>query len=756
MKRLPVLVALAFFAPFVVQSQNKVGIALHIKRANGEIVLDGKLDEVDWQSAQVADNWFLNFPVDTAAAPFQTEARLTFNDQYFYVSFVCMDDETPDLINSLRRDYDWSLNDNVGVNINPYLDGQNGFFFGVTPAGVQREGIISGGGTGPDAFNPFWDNKWYSAVERYDDRWIAEFAIPWRSFRYKSGLKEWNILFDRADHKRNQRNSWISVPIQFQTGQFAYSGKLIWDDPVPSPHSNISIIPYVAGSTSKDSEVTPAETDNSLNAGFDVKIGVTPSLNLDLTFNPDFSQVEVDQQVINLTRFEFQFPERRQFFLENSDLHNRAGLPEARSFFSRRIGLVLDSSGLFKKLTIIYGARLSGSINTKWRMSLMNMQTKDDERIGLPDQNYTVATLQRNFWRQSSFAVTFVNKQSLGVGDEDSLKYFHSSIFKGEVVNGDTILKKNTFNRVISANLEILSRDNKWRSSSAFSKSFDNFHSSENIVAGTSLEYSTRPWNIRFKPMYIGKNFNAEAGFVPSSGVYPGLFNIQALISRRWYKTGGSIVWSGPSILANQTYIPDGTLTDRDYLFTYSWNFQSTAMLDLSYNYVFQKLTNDFNPAGPDFPPLLAGEEFNWQTISASFVSNKRALFNYQLKATYGGFYNGTNFNLNGRLNFRYQPYGNVSVLVDYNDVKLADGYGEEKLFLIGPRVDFTLTDKIFLTTYFQYNNLLDNVNLNARFQWRYTPASDIFLVYTENYLPGDFGSKNRALVFKVTYWLNI
>ncbi|HET6542887.1 MAG TPA: hypothetical protein VFG46_20510, partial [Chryseolinea sp.] len=114
-------------------------------------------------------------------------------------------------------------------------------------------------------------------------------------------------------------------------------------------------------------------------------------------------------------------------------------------------------------------------------------------------------------------------------------------------------------------------------------------------------------------------------------------------------------------------------------------------------------------------------------------------------KATYGGFYNGTNFNLNGRLNFRYQPYGNVSVLVDYNDVKLADGYGEEKLFLIGPRVDFTLTDKIFLTTYFQYNNLLDNVNLNARFQWRYTPASDIFLVYTENYLPGDFGSKNRA-----------
>lgn len=756
MVRLPALLTLALFVPFVAQPQNKVGAELHIRKAKGEIVLDGKLDEDDWKSAQVADNWFLNFPVDTAAAPFQTEARVTFNDQYFYVSFVCLDDETDDLINSLRRDFDWPLNDNVGININPYNDGQNGFFFSVTPAGVQREGIISGGGIGMDAFNAYWDNKWYSFVERYDDRWIVEFAIPWRSFRFKAGLKEWNILFDRADHKRNHRSSWISVPIQFQTGQFAYSGKLIWDDPVPTQPSNISIIPYVAGSTSKDSEVTPAETDNTLSAGFDVKVGVTPSLNLDLTYNPDFSQVEVDQQVINLTRFEFQFPERRQFFLENSDLHNRAGLPEARSFFSRRIGLVLDSSGLFKKVPILFGARLSGSINPKWRISMMNMQTKEYEPAGLPSQNYTVTTLQRNFWRQSNFAVTFVNKQSLGVGDGDSLKYFHNSIFREKVVDGDTMLQKNTFNRVISANLDILSHDNRWRSSSAISKSFDNFNSSENIVAGTSLEYATRPWNIRIKPLYIGKNFNAEAGFVPSSGVYPGLFNIQAAITHRWYKNSGPLIWTGPGVVLSQTYIPDGTLTDQDYLFTYSWNFRNTATLDLSYNYVFQKLTKDFMPVGSDFTPLPAGEEYNWQTVSASFASNKRALFNYQLKSTYGGFYNGTNFNINGRLSFRYQPYGNVSMLFDYNDVKLADGYGQEKLFLVGPRVDFTLTDKIFLTTYFQYNNLLDNVNLNARFQWRYKPASDIFLVYTENYLPNNFASKNRALVFKVTYWLNM
>jgi hypothetical protein len=749
---------LLFFAiaPVVLLGQNRPGTPLHIKKATGEIVLDGKLDEEDWTTAQVAKNWFLNFPVDTIESPYQTEARVTFDDQHFYVSFVCMDDNSPDLINSLRRDFEFPLNDNVGVNIGPYNDGLNGFFFAVTPAGVQREGIISGGGAGGDAFNSVWDNKWYSRVVRYDDHWIAEFAIPWKSFRYKKGLQEWNILFDRSDKKRNLRSSWIRTPIQFSTGMFAYSGKLIWDDPIPPPHTNISFIPYVAGSTSKDSEANPEQTDTDLQAGFDAKVGITPSLNLDLTVNPDFSQVEVDQQVINLTRFEFRFPERRQFFLENSDLFSRAGLPEARPFFSRRVGLVRDSSGLYQKVPILFGGRVSGSLNEKWRLSVMNMQTKETLRHGLPAQNYTVATVQRNFWKQSSFAVTFVNKQSLQVGDGDSLKYFHDSIFKPAANGSDTMLAKNTFNRILAFDLEMLSADNKWHSSSFLSRSFDHFSDSENIAVGTFLEYSTRELYIRFKPTYVGKNYNAEAGFVPSANVYPGQINIHGGITYRFYRDSKALVWMGPGALLNQTYIPDGTLTDRDYLFSYTFNFLSTAVMEFSYNYIYQRLTNDFNPVGSEYTSFLQGEEYNWQTASASFSSNTRSIFNFMLKTTLGGFYNGTNFNINGQLNFRYQPYGNVSLLFDYNDVRLPDEYGQEKLFLIGPRVDFTLTDKIFFTTYFQYNNLLDNVNLNARFQWRYKPASDIFIVYTENYFPNHFTSKNRALVFKVTYWLNL
>lgn len=731
------------------------GTSLHIRKAQGEIVLDGKLDEPDWMEAEVAKDWFLNYPVDTVLAPFQTEARVTFNDQFFYVSFICYDDETPDLINSLRRDFEYPFNDNVGVNFGPFNDGLNGFFFAVTPAGVQREGILYGGGAGGDAFNNYWDNKWYSKVERYENRWIVEAAIPWKSFRYKSDLKEWNILFDRSDKKRNMRSSWIRTPIQFNTGMFAFSGKLVWDDPIPPARTNISLIPYIAGITSHDALLSPEKTSSELQGGFDAKLGVTPSMNLDLTVNPDFSQVEVDQQVINLTRFEFRFPERRQFFLENSDLFSRAGLPEARPFFSRRVGLIRDSSGLYQQIPIVYGARLSGSLNENWRLSVMNMQTKKDLSLGLPAQNYAVATVLRNFWRQSSFAATFVNKESLGVTFADTSTYFHESIFRRVNIDGTPVLKKNSFNRVLDFDLELLSKDNKFHSSSFFARSFDNLDQSNNIAAGTYFEYSTRNLYIRAKPTYVGRNFNAEVGFVPSAGVYPGQINYHWGVTYRFYPDYKALVWMGPVTLFDQTYLPDGTLTDKNYLITYSFNFSNTAILDLSYNYIFQRMTNDFSPVGAE-TRFLEGEHYSWQTASAAFTSNARSIFNFILKATYGGFYNGTNFNVNGELKARYQPHGNISLLFDYNDVKLSEDYGKEKLFLIGPRIDVTFTDKLFLTTYFQYNNLLDNMNLNARFQWRYKPASDLFVVYTENYFPPDFVSKNRALVFKFTYWLNL
>lgn len=252
------------------QTRNKPGHGLAISRAKGTMVTDGVLDEEDWKSAVVATNFFLNYPVDSLPASFQTEVRLTFDDDFLYLSFVCYDDNRPNVVQSLRRDFEWSLNDNVGVYMDPFNDFTNGFYFNVTPYGVQREGSMSGGGTGDGGYNPNWDNKWYSSVKRLDDRWIAELKIPFKSFRYNQGQPVWNLNFVRQDLKRNQVSSWIATPIQFFPSAMAWTGKLQWQSPAPHAGTNISFIPYAITSMARDNENGTSE--NTVNGGFDAKV----------------------------------------------------------------------------------------------------------------------------------------------------------------------------------------------------------------------------------------------------------------------------------------------------------------------------------------------------------------------------------------------------------------------------------------------------------------------------------------------------
>ncbi|MBC8770023.1 carbohydrate binding family 9 domain-containing protein [Arenibacter sp. BSSL-BM3] len=752
--KLSILLA-TLFLYLIGNAQNLPGTKLKIKKFSGEIVLDGILDEVAWKEADVADNWYQNFPVDSLPSPFQTEARLTYNDEFLYVSFVCYDDDTPDVVSTLRRDFNYAINDNVSFIFGPYNDRLNGYFFNVTAIGAQREGTVSSGGNGENAFNIYWDNKWYSKVVRYKDKWIAELAIPFKSFKYKSDVKEWNVTFDRLDKKRNIKSAWVRTPRQFYTGTFAYAGQLVWEDPIPEASSNISLIPYISGGAFQDRELEPIESSTELQTGFDAKIGITPSMNLDLTVNPDFSQIEVDEQILNLSRFEFRFPERRQFFLENSDLFDNAGFDSARPFFSRRIGIIQDTSGIAQKVPIMYGARLSGTINEKWRLGVMNMQTKKMLELGLPAQNYTVATVQRMFHEQSSFSMTFVNKQSLGVSESDSLKYYHPSIFGRPTM--DERVRPNTYNRVIDADLVLRSKDNRWYHSSFLAQSFDDKNKAKTMSGSAFFQYSDRSLLANLGTFFVNKNFNAEVGYVPGSMVYPGQMGYYSEVAYKIYPENNSLLYAGPQARINDTYLPNGTLVDREYAIGYAFEFKNSSNLSLDVEHVFQQLTFDFNPVNDaESRKFLEGEEYRWNTISATYQSNTTKKMNFLLNSTYGGFYNGTNLNIAGQLDMRFQPYVNIAMRFDYNNLKLEEDYGRAELILLGPKLDVTFTDKLFFTGYYQYNNLTDNMNLNARFQWRYKPASDFYIVYTENYFPSNFTSKNRALVFKLTYWINL
>ncbi len=735
-------------------SQNKPGKELNIRKAKDAIKLDGELNESDWQVASVAKDFFLNYPVDSLPPTFQSEVRLTFDEHNFYIGIVCYDDNNPDIVQSLRRDIEWSLNDNIGIYMNPFNDFTNGFFFTITPMGVQSEGTMSNGGTNDDSFNNNWDNKWYSKVKRLEDRWVAEIAIPFKSIRYN--LSDWNITFLRNDVKRNQISSWIATPIQFIPASFSYAGKLVWEEPPPNHKGNISLIPYASGSSNHEVE-NKESPEAHFNVGFDAKVGLTPSVNLDLTFNPDFSNVEVDRQVINLTRFEFGFPERRQFFLENSDLFAQPGYPDSRPFFSRRIGLARDSSDNLQKVQILYGARVSGKLGKNWRIGIMNMQTKAKKSLGLPDQNYSVAVVQRQIFSRSNIGFVFVNKQSIGLGTYDSAKYYHNSVIREVNQNGKTKKVLNTYSRVYGIDFNLVSKSNRWSGDMYYHRSADAFSEDKNFSHGVFLSYNVRNFSIGAGEQSIGKNFNAESGFVPGLSVYPGLYAGFAFMEGKFYPKNKTIAMMGPQVQINYIMTPDGTVTDRSVNLNYNINFLNTAIIGIGGQYNFQKLPEDFNPIDPEGDStLLAGQSFSFNQINVNFQSDSRKLFNVSGQGSYGGFYNGTLFNVGGALSYRYQPFGSLSVQLDYNDIRLPQEYGSAKFILISPRLDLTFTDKVFLTTFVQYSNRDDNVNLNARFQWRFKPASDFFVVYTENYFPEALHVKNRALVLKITYWLNL
>ena len=297
-----------------------------ISRATDEIRVDGVLDEASWRDAKKASDFWMSFPNDTNKADPKTEVRLTYNDDFLYVSAVCYDDKNY-VIQSLKRDVDFWDGDGFAFVIDPVNQKTNGFLFGVSPLGVQMESLLSGSvgarGSRPRGVNNSWDNKWFAEVQHYDDRWTVEIAIPFKSLRYEQDKTTWGINFLRSHMETNEYHCWAKVPVRFRGIDLGYTGALNWDAAPKRTKGNIAIIPYVTGSASKDFEADLTE-DRKLvpktNAGLDAKIAITSSLNLDLTVNPDFSQIEVDQQVTNLSRFSIRFPERRTFFFENSDV----------------------------------------------------------------------------------------------------------------------------------------------------------------------------------------------------------------------------------------------------------------------------------------------------------------------------------------------------------------------------------------------------------------------------------------------------
>ncbi|MFZ9235005.1 MAG: DUF5916 domain-containing protein [Algoriphagus sp.] len=700
------------------------------------ITLDGILDEAIWKDAEGWNGNFRQyFPSDTSLSKFPTRVKVAFDDTNLYLAAI-MENTGPRkyVSTSLRRDYRGEQNDGISFVFDTFNDGTNAFQFGVNPYGVQREALLANGGSRAEDLNLAWDNKWYAEAKMMENHWQVEVIIPLSTLRFKEGAQNWNVNFYRVDSHTGERSTWAPIPRNIPIISTAFLRKMIFEEPLQKKGANVSLIPYVAGRTSRNFLENSSEPLRPAIGG-DAKIGIGPAMNLDLTFNPDFSQVEVDQQVTNLDRFEIFFPERRQFFLENGDLFDSFGQPRSRPFFSRRIGVDIDSAtGQNVQSKIIYGARLSGKLNENWRVGAMNMQTATDEDAGIVGKNFTVLALQRKVFERSNIGLIYVNKESLALDEYQQL------------------FDPTAYNRLLGVDYNLNSANGKWTGKVFYHRTFESEKVDKPYSFNAYLLYNDLHWNWTFSIQDVGKSYNPEVGFVPRSDFK----RINPDLTYLFYPKSKFINRHGPKIefegLWNETL---GT-TDRDINFGYLIRFNSLAELEVTQRNRYVYLFSNFDPTRSGGAPLAAGTDYSYQNVLVEFRSNPRKKLNVGMVGEFGEYFTGSIQRITSQTGLRLGYLANISMNFNYARIRLPQPQRDADLILVGPRIDLTLTKDLFWTTFVQYNSQIDNLNINTRIQWRYAPVSDFFLVYTDNYFPGDFLPKQRSLVFKLNYWLNL
>ncbi len=720
---------------------------LQIVQTDEKIRLDGRLEEQIWTSAPSTSPFWMSFPVDDSKVKdeLQTSVQMAYDEQNIYFAVTCKGPNDY-IIPTLKRDNGafWT-GDVFTILIDPTNESTNGFIFGVNPAGVQVEALVSGRtgtraemnsrGGGNSAFNFAWDNKWFSAVQTGVEEWTIEIAIPFKTLRFDPQNTQWGVNFSRGEPRTNAWHTWSPVPVQFLTVDLGYTGALIWDKAPAKVKGNFSLIPYTLGSFDADYEESPTERNYNARVGTDAKVALSSSLNLDLTINPDFSQVDVDQQVTNLTTFNIRFPERRLFFLENSDLFANFGIPPMRPFFSRRIGLDEDGN----TIPIEYGARISGSLKKDLRMGLMNLQTRATDEFDR--QNYTSFTLQQRVLERSTVQAYFHNRQAMQ---------------RPESLGAD-------FNRNYGAEFKYFSRDAKWQAFSGIGFSNSDGVEGDNYFYNIGIGYDTRSINAYWNLAGIGDNYYADMGWIPFSEQYDevrdttihiGLNHSFGRFNYTYYPENQAKInshqWGLRHVMDLST---SWDLLQSNVFASYIINFANTGSFNLEYSNQTRELLFPFGFTDDD--PLPAGR-YNYQYIGAEFSSDSRRFFTYTLGTQYGSFFNGDRFQASMRVQYRVQPWGNFGLNFVYNQLEFPEPYGAEDLILIGPRIEINFSKSVFWTTFLQFNTQRDNFNINSRLQWRFSPMSDLFIVYSDNYAIEVWGKKNRALVAKVNYWLNL
>jgi len=703
--------------PPIVNPETVPRPVLRATRTVSPIKVDGILDEAAWATAPVLTDFVQQLPTTGARARFRTDVRVLYDEDHLYVSGVNYDPEPSRAITvGLERDFVSSNSDVFGLVLDTFYDRRNSFLFMVNPKGAVRDEQ-----TFNDSRNivEAWDGIYTVKTTQQDSSWTVEMTIPLKTLRFdaRRDPQTWGINFIRRVRRVNETSYWAPLERQYRLHRMSKAGSIEGLSALKQGR-NLQVKPYALASNSTGAQVPTSSLGSKGDVGGDVKYGVTPSLTLDATYNTDFSQVEVDQQVVNLTRFGVLFPERREFFIENSgsftfgdvvERNYRMGstLSDFTLFNSRQIGLTAD--GL--PIPIVGGGRLTGRVGG-WEVGLLDMQTQ--RARATPAENFSVVRARRNLRGNSDVGLLISNRQAT---DSDS------------------------FNRSIGIDANIRPIGNLIINS--YLATTDAGRSTYDGGAGrVSVAYRGKLWNSSAMYKRVSANFDPGLGFVRRRGF------------QQQYATVG--VHARPKVRLIQEINP---YLEADYYSDYNGSAQShrvTAGLDLFFqpdgelklevNDWFDRLDRPFAPFAGRIIPI---GRYAYRDAQLTYTSTQRFPIYGNAGLTVGDYYDGTRLAYNGGVTWR--PRYDISFEGTYqrNDVSLNSG--KFVADLAGLRVKYAWSTALFGSTFVQYNTQSKSFVTNARVAWRYSPLSDVFLVYTERQNTETNVRNERSVALKVT-----
>ena len=716
--------------------------------------LDGFVDD-EWMWMEPATDYVQQLPHEGQPATERTEVRVGYTEDTLYIAVICFDSQPGSIVSTQgRRDGLLDETDSFEMLLDTYNDNQNGYIFATTPSGIEYDvqivhggqsratgGPVRAGGAGgsgfggaqrggSSAFNLNWDGAWRVRTQVTTRGWEAEFAIPFRTIRYASGLNQvWGINFKRNIRRKNEQVFWAPVSRGFQFHRVSLAGEL--HDLDVRFRRNLQIIPFVIGGFQQDFSQSPARNQATRDIGVDLKYTLTSSLTLDVSANTDFSQVEVDEEQINLTRFDLFFPEKRLFFLENAGYFNVGTPREVELFFSRRIGI--DPSGV--EIPIVGGVRVSGK-HKGYNIGFLNMQTQAVGGVA-PTNNFTVARLSREFGARSSIGVLAINKSATS-GDT-------GSIFS------------NTFNRTfgVDANLglgEHLTFFNY------LAKTQTPGLQGRDHAASSEVRYDSDllDWQVGYTE--VGEDFNPEVGFVrrvgyrkPSYGVFFSPRPKNSRLIRRFWPHHS---WRGFYRFYGRA---ESVFRHNDFRVF----FQNGSSVGLAYNQNLEQLFEPFEISSGVILPVGTYRFNNWVlTLESDESARLFARANY----SQGQFYSGHIKTLDLRTGIRSTDKFLLSTSYIRNDVTLPVGDFTTHLAIL--QFNYSFTPKSYIQSLIQYNSAINQIGTNIRFALLRTSNTGLFVVYTSRFDTTGFdphenpilspralrNTLDRALIAKFTY----